>query len=88
MKFADWERMPYRSMYPITEEDKDGMLGLRRYMDVKSLLTVGGDEEVRLRKEYEEVKYEILKEGRKETVEYGQAKNEIIRKILLLVEWT
>jgi GrpB-like predicted nucleotidyltransferase (UPF0157 family) len=88
MKLADWSRTPQRSVYIISAEDKEGMLGLRGYRDVKRMLTGDSEEATRLRREYEEVKYGILKEGPKETVEYGQAKNEIIRKILLLAGWT
>lgn len=84
MKFADWKHMPQRSVYIISQEDPDGMLGFRGYTDLKRVLK----ENDGLREEYAEVKWEQVKKGETNGVVYGRAKNAVVAKILSKAGWT
>lgn len=84
MKFADWKRKPQRSVYIISEEDEDGMLGYRGYCDLKRVLK----EDAELRQEYEGVKLAQIRQGQTSGVLYGRAKNRVIAKILTKAGWT
>ena len=88
MKHQDWERMPQRSVYIISEEDEDGMLGLRGYRSLREVLTSGTRNGEALKKEYGNVKLGLVREGIEDGVEYGRRKNEVIRKILRHAGWT
>ena len=88
MKFQDYIQVPYRSVYIISEENADGMLGLRGYRDLKQVLTEGTPESEELVQEYGDVKWAMVQEGIEDGVEYGRRKNEIIRKILKRAGWT
>lgn len=63
MKFHNWQLVPYRSVYIISEDDEDGMLGLKGYRDLMRVLTADGEKASELRKEYEDVKWELMRGG-------------------------
>ena len=88
MKFHDWARTPARSVYIISEEDEDGMLGLRGYRDLKKVLTTETQEAEDLRREYENVKWGMVQEGIEDGIEYGRRKNGAIKKILKKAGWS
>jgi GrpB-like predicted nucleotidyltransferase (UPF0157 family) len=84
MKLVDWRRMPRRSVYIIREDDGEGMLGLRGYLDLKRVLK----EDEGLREEYEAVKWAQVAMGQRDGVAYGRAKNGVVAKVLRRVGWT
>ena len=88
MKHSDWQQLPQRSVYIISETDEEGMLGLRGYRDLKRILCANTQEAESLRKEYEDVKWEMVQEGIEDGIEYGRRKNAIIGKILKRAGWT
>lgn len=85
MKLADQTRMPYRSVYIIAMDNDHGVVGYRGYRDVRKVL----QEDEELRREYEECKWKLVSgDGITNGVVYGQAKNEIIAKVLKKAGWT
>ena len=85
MKFQDWNAMPKRSVYIVSEQDEEGMMSVRGYRDVRECLRK--EEHQGLRREYGECKMAMVREGCSDGVEYGRAKNEVIRKILKVCGW-
>ena len=86
MKYQDWNAMPKRSVYIVSEEDEEGMVSVRGYRHLRDCLR--REEHEDLRREYEECKMGMVREGCADGVEYGRAKNGVIRKILRRCGWT
>lgn len=84
LKLKDLNRRPARSVYIVHQEDKQGMLSFRGYGDLKRVLMANEG----LRREYEAVKLELVAQGVDYGVLYGQAKNEVIAKVLREAGWS
>lgn len=84
LKFQDPWRLPARSVYVIHQEDEEGMLGLRGYLDLKRVLSASEE----LRREYEAVKLGLVADGVEDGVAYGQGKNDVIAKVLRAAGWS
>ena len=86
MKFQDWAAMPERSVYIISEDNEEGMLSIRGFRTVRECLKK--EENIDLKTEYAERKLAIVTEGVADSVDYGQRKDEVVRKILKRAGWT